>query len=99
MSGVRGYTIYLAIFVFFFATLASLGFYDMPSFSSVISSISEKQFTGAAITGAVVSVVQEPGMEKEHFPLMSWAIILISFSFLFSLITVRSVHKRSKYRA
>lgn len=98
MSGLKGYMIYVVIFVLFFASLASIGLYDIPAFSSMMSTISESQFTGAAITGAVTAIVQEPA-EKKPLPLINWAILLVSLSFVFSLMTARSVHKRSRYRA
>ncbi len=98
MSGLKGYMMYVIIFVLFFASLASIGLYDIPAFSSMMSTISESQFTGAAITGAVTAIVQEPA-EKKPLPLINWAILLVSLSFVFSLMTARSVHKRSRYRA
>lgn len=82
------------------ATLASLGLSNMPGLSKFMSVVSEGQFSGAGITGAVVAIGEEP-VAKEIKPpnLVKVAVLLIGFSFVVSLLAVSSINKQSKYRA
>ena len=72
----------------------------MPGLSKFISIVSEGQFSGAGITGAVVAIGEEPAAEETKPPnLVNVAILLVGFSFIVSLFAIRTISKQSKYRA
>lgn len=72
----------------------------MPGLSKFMSVVSEGQFSGAGITGAVVAIGEEPAAEEARLPkLINVAILLIGFSFVLSLFAIRTINKQSKYRA
>ncbi|MEA3514627.1 MAG: hypothetical protein U9R34_04075 [Nanoarchaeota archaeon] len=71
----------------------------MPGLSKFMSVVSEEGFSGAGITGAVVAIGEEPAAEEAKPPnLINVAILLIGFSFVVSLLAVRTINKQSKYR-
>ena len=72
----------------------------MPGLSKFMSIVSEGEFSGAGITGAVVAIGEEPAVAEAKPPkLINVAVLLIGLSFVVSLFAIRTINKQSKYRA
>jgi len=63
-----------------------------------MAALSEGGFSGGALTGAVTSVSDDLPAQHRQMPLISIAILLITISFVLSLLIARRVRKVSRYR-
>lgn len=90
-SGFGGYLVYIAIFTFFFMTLASFSLVNVTEVYDTMQQSNSNLVTGAVTSNGEVQAT-------EGLPLINWAVILITFSFLVSMLTAKGIAKASRYR-